>query len=729
MSRPVGILLVPILLIYVFHCNAFTWKCPDRPQWFLRADNKCKVKVYSCLYDTEHSTYKEICRKGEDIGREGFKYILTPNPDQVPCAARQYQPFTFTTNGNSQCVFRKSLCKSSGQILANYGNSSTDVNCRCDYRQNYDYIIPPKDPCSCKPPVEDCSCYIRKCDDDEVMIADYRCMKNVETILPEDIRCPIISRKKVPVDIKQFKQVSSSCTWSKQASVILIVVVIIYTVLIGFLFFSVPHVTSILLKSKLKLFFKRKENEFVILNGDNANIECHVKSYLPVRSVTWQKEIDGEIIQITPSKDKYEMVSGKRPSLTITNCNAEDQGKYRCIVRNSIGLRNEFFGSCMNHMSSVSWVTTFMSVLQHIPVFHTEYITLHNYDIDSQSKPTVYNVFKGDDITMEPHFDDQHKLIAVKWFIENDKRTEFDLSDEQYSGSVPDVPSLTIKDTRLENAGKYLCLLIYDNGETQKALIKLKIIPHVKIYKAILKHRGDKTFIRPAVCDTIDKHMRTNNIAIITGREGTGKSKICLELASSYYEKDYMVFKVDLSENHSTYTDIVDTMLIIDDQQYTQDSLSAFMKLLLPVLLERNMKVILTCRNVDLEIVRRVPEIHQLKEEVFIDINSCLTAKEKEEILRSYMKVNDVTSSSSAVNNFRNLEIITDLSVQVTLDENAIKVIRNEETWKGFPLSAMLFCSERKFLHLGEKYFTNPPIYLVEELKELYKTARKILFF
>ncbi|CAG2216622.1 unnamed protein product [Mytilus edulis] len=473
---------------------------------------------------------------------------------------------------------------------------------------------------------------------------------------------------------------------------------------------DVPHVTKILLKSTLELSVKSKENEYLILNGDNVKIECNVKSYIPVRSVTWQKEIDGEMFEITASEDKYKMDCGKSPSLTIDNFNTGDHGKYRCISRNAVGLRNEMFASCMNHMSSVGWLTGFVSVLQHIPVFHTEDITLHTYGYN-------YGTL----------FYDQHKLVTVKWFNENDKRTELDLSGEQYSGGVPECPSLTIKDTRMENAGKYFCLIMYDNGETQKALIKLKIIPQVKIYKAILNHRGDKTFIRPAVCDTIDKHMKTNNIAVITGREGTGKSKICLELASIYdkHEKDYVVFKVDLSENQTISTNMVDTLLIIDDQQYTQDSLHDFMEHLLPVLGERNIKVILTCRNVDLEIVRRVPEINKLKEEVFIDINSCLTAEEKEEILRSYMKVNHVTSSSSAVSNFRNLEIITDLSVQVTLDENAIKVIRNEEPWKGFPLSALLFCSERKFLHLGEKYFTNPPICLLEELKLLYKTAKK----
>ncbi|XP_071163602.1 uncharacterized protein [Mytilus edulis] len=660
-----------------------------------------------------------------------FKYILLPDLHQVPCNSSRYQPFTFTTNGNSQCVLSKSLCKASGQVLANNGSSSTDIHCRCDYRQNYDYVIPPKDPCSCKPAEEDCSCYIRKCDEDKVMIADYRCFKNIETILPEDIKCPIISRI-IPSEeadtvhkIELLSAVTSSCTWSKLASVVLIVIVVIYTVLIGFLFFSVPYVTSIFLISEFQLPLKRKENEFMILNGDNVKIECNVKSYIPIRSVTWLKEINGEIIQITPSMEKYEMVSWEKPSLTLFNFNTDDQGKYRCIVRNAVGLRNDMFGSCGNLMSRVGWLTGFVTVLKHIPAFHTDDIALQADDFDSQSTPTVYTVYKGDDINLEQHIDCQQKLIAVKWFKESVIWTKLDLSNEQYSGGVPDVPSLTIKVTTLGNAGKYSCLLIYDNGKRQKALFKLKILPQVKIYKALCEHREDKTFIRPAIFETIDKHMQENNIVVITGREGSGKSKICLELASIYDEKDYMVLKVDLSENHSIYTDIGHALLIIDDQQYTQDSLNTFMKHLLPVMLERNIKVILSCRYLDLEIVSSVSEIVPLKGEPFIDINSCLTPEEKEEMLRRYIKENNIAISAANVSNLGNPEIITDLSVQVTFAVDTIKVIRNAEPWEGFPLSAALFCSERKFLHLGEKYFTNPPRHLVEELKELYEAARK----
>lgn len=65
-------------------CNAFTWKCPDKSQWFLRSDYKCKDKdkAYLCLFDTEH--YKEICGgKGEEIGREGNTISVYSNVTSV----------------------------------------------------------------------------------------------------------------------------------------------------------------------------------------------------------------------------------------------------------------------------------------------------------------------------------------------------------------------------------------------------------------------------------------------------------------------------------------------------------------------------------------------------------------------------------------------------------------------------------------------------------------------
>ncbi|XP_076095656.1 uncharacterized protein LOC143066729 [Mytilus galloprovincialis] len=192
------------ILVTIFTCtHGYDVKCPHSSHWnFTSKSYECAdQKIYICLFDglksdASKAVFTERCGP-EDLSREGFRYIFSPNLHQVPCTAIRYQPFTFTTDGNSQCVLSKSLCKGSGQILANNGSLYTDTSCRCDYRHNYDYVIPPKDPCSCKPAEEDCSCYIRKCDGDKVMIADYRCMKRVDTILPEDIKCPIIRLTKV----------------------------------------------------------------------------------------------------------------------------------------------------------------------------------------------------------------------------------------------------------------------------------------------------------------------------------------------------------------------------------------------------------------------------------------------------------------------------------------------------------------------------------------------------
>ncbi|XP_076095652.1 uncharacterized protein LOC143066726 [Mytilus galloprovincialis] len=228
-------------LTILIYANGYDKKCPNSSQWnFTSKSYGCvDQKIYICLLDGLETNDTKTVYTGRcgpaDISKEGSKYILKPDLDQVPCAASQYQPFPFTTDGNSQCIFGKSLCKSSGQILAKNENSSTDASCRCDYRHNYDYVIPPKDPCLCKPAEEDCSCYIRKCENDKIMIADYRCMKRVDTILPEDIKCPIISRIIPPEEAdtvyrKRFQPVSGSVTWSTQASVFLIVIVTIYTV-------------------------------------------------------------------------------------------------------------------------------------------------------------------------------------------------------------------------------------------------------------------------------------------------------------------------------------------------------------------------------------------------------------------------------------------------------------------------------------------------------------------
>ena len=81
----------------------------------------------------------------------------------MPCNDAHYQPIPFVTTGNSDCIFRKSLCTEEGQILFSNGTTKTDSTCRCDYKQGYAFVTVPRNKCSCRPSEEDCSCYLKKC--------------------------------------------------------------------------------------------------------------------------------------------------------------------------------------------------------------------------------------------------------------------------------------------------------------------------------------------------------------------------------------------------------------------------------------------------------------------------------------------------------------------------------------------------------------------------------------
>jgi MinD superfamily P-loop ATPase len=41
------------------------------------------------------------------------------------------------------------------------------------------------------------------------------------------------------------------------------------------------------------------------------------------------------------------------------------------------------------------------------------------------------------------------------------------------------------------------------------------------------------------------KFLHEHGVVILSGRKGTGKSKMCLEIASLCEEKDYMPYKVE----------------------------------------------------------------------------------------------------------------------------------------------------------------------------------------
>lgn len=89
--------------------------------------------------------------------------------DRVPCEHNRFQPFTFSTNGNDECVYAKSICSLEGQVVSNDGESDIDTSCTCDYTYEYAFVREPAAKCKCDPFIEDCTCYKKLCPPNSVL--------------------------------------------------------------------------------------------------------------------------------------------------------------------------------------------------------------------------------------------------------------------------------------------------------------------------------------------------------------------------------------------------------------------------------------------------------------------------------------------------------------------------------------------------------------------------------
>lgn len=94
---------------------------------------------------------------------EGQRCVFRGNLDGELCPTDRYQPFKFRTDGNSDCAYKTSLCKSEGLIVYKKGPTTIDTQCRCDNTKGFAFLANTKQNCYCIPSEEDCSCYKKAC--------------------------------------------------------------------------------------------------------------------------------------------------------------------------------------------------------------------------------------------------------------------------------------------------------------------------------------------------------------------------------------------------------------------------------------------------------------------------------------------------------------------------------------------------------------------------------------
>lgn len=183
-----------LLLIFTFSFDnsisleTYNGQCPHSSQMKTRSFWVCgsyPLENYSCLYGTNGSV--ESCTDKADYAAPGQRYVVKENPHPENCPIDKYQPYKLWSNKSSECEFIKSECSELGQIMCGIGTTITDLTCRCDHMRGYAFLTTPRNVSLCEPTVEDCSCFLKTCDENTILASDYTCKPS--QYLNERITC------------------------------------------------------------------------------------------------------------------------------------------------------------------------------------------------------------------------------------------------------------------------------------------------------------------------------------------------------------------------------------------------------------------------------------------------------------------------------------------------------------------------------------------------------------
>ncbi|XP_052063975.1 uncharacterized protein LOC127704118 isoform X2 [Mytilus californianus] len=182
-----------VILLTVVHC--VSCNCPPPAMNTSYATQKCPndPRSYHCLWDGLNDAFIEICVSPEYY-TPGSYVVFQKALNAKRCPVSRYQPFAYWTNDENRCIYQNSNCTAEGQhLLSRSGTTTADITCRCDYRKGYSYLIRPNDPCNCKPNEEDCSCYIKFCNEDHALSPDYNC-EVIKSDVIRQYQCPRLIR-------------------------------------------------------------------------------------------------------------------------------------------------------------------------------------------------------------------------------------------------------------------------------------------------------------------------------------------------------------------------------------------------------------------------------------------------------------------------------------------------------------------------------------------------------
>ncbi|VDI03445.1 Hypothetical predicted protein [Mytilus galloprovincialis] len=263
-------------------------------------------------------------------------------------------------------------------------------------------------------------------------------------------------------------------------------------------------------------------------------------------------------------------------------------------------------------------------------------------------------------------------------------------------------------------------------------------------------HRKDQTYTEIKAVTACLQMLDNSKVLILSGREGSGKSKNSLEILRRIKEKHPETDVIKL-KRLTQFSDIIKedavTVVLFEDvfgritKQFCEntdepilDSLHSYIKL-------GNVKVIFVMCNTVKQECQSLLSSHDIfyNNIAYLDLNSEefeLSYKEKESILVNYCTKNEIDiiyKDDSFNHNDRNIDKIKvssidkpDVSCRMSADNkclvincSAIEEMISSDPYQGFPECCRLFTRNKNITKLGATYFRYPLKSLLKEIESM----------
>ncbi|XP_052076750.1 uncharacterized protein LOC127714740 isoform X2 [Mytilus californianus] len=249
-------------------------------------------------------------------------------------------------------------------------------------------------------------------------------------------------------------------------------------------------------------------------------------------------------------------------------------------------------------------------------------------------------------------------------------------------------------------------------------------------------HKKENTFVTTSVVPSCVQLLRENNVLVLTGRAGSGKSRNSLEILHQCKTQGYQIIKLtDLKDFEDIFLPKVKTVILCEDifgrtnNVFTQNSDVEILNRVNACVNIGNTKIVFTVRDIVKRSCNWVFSSNRLFYK-FVEVDICskefeLKEEEKKALFVGYCQVNKFKIVGlNEIENFKD-EVILDDKVTVKLNLITLNQIIKTEPILGFPQTCCLFTGNRKFTRLGEAFFKHPSSCLTEEIENLRKSGKE----